>query len=62
LARVYLEERAEKYGRLLLEKNGEEKICSGKSENRIDLLILDETKKSKSAKKTENKQVKPTQI
>jgi hypothetical protein len=46
LARVYLGERAEKYGHLLLEKNDEEKSAQAQSENRIDLLILNQTNRA----------------
>jgi hypothetical protein len=46
-----LGERAEKYGRLLLEKNGEEKTAQAQSENRIDLLILDETNRANRQRK-----------
>jgi hypothetical protein len=46
-----LGERAEKYGRLLLEKNGEEKTTQAQSENRIDLLILDETNRANRQRK-----------
>jgi hypothetical protein len=51
LARVYLGERAEKYGHLLLEKNGEEKSGQAQSENRMDLLILDETNRANRQRK-----------
>jgi hypothetical protein len=50
-ARVYLGERAEKYGHLLLEKNDEEKSAQAQSENRIDLLILNQTNRANRQRK-----------